>query len=100
MLSTATKAAAKVTKELAEHDIVSEVRDAKHRLEDSARYTVEDISARAADAGRKLRGRIDATTDNVTHYADEVQQKIKDNPVPSALIALGAGFLLGLLAKR
>ncbi len=32
MLSTATKAAAKVTKELAEHDIVSEVRDAKHRL--------------------------------------------------------------------
>jgi ElaB/YqjD/DUF883 family membrane-anchored ribosome-binding protein len=97
MLSSATKAAANVTKSLAENDLRNATRDA----EGHGRDVLHNVSDYALDAGQKVRGFVDKTVDQTRHASDRVTTEIKSNPIRSSAIALGAGFILGaLLARR
>ena len=107
MLSSATKAAANVTKSLAEHDIRSSARDAAnnardaaHDLNDRGHDILGDVSGYANEAGQKVRGLFDRTLDNSKSATHRIETEIKTNPVRSSAIALGAGFILGALLTR
>jgi|GEM_PF-782426 len=107
MLSSATKAAANVTKSLAENDIRSSareasnnVRDAAHDMRDHGRDVLNDVSGYANEAGQKVRGLFDRTLDGGKTATHRIESEIKTNPVRSSAIALGAGFILGALLTR
>jgi ElaB/YqjD/DUF883 family membrane-anchored ribosome-binding protein len=107
MLSSATKAAANVTKGLAENDIRSSareasnnVRDAAHDMRDHGRDVLNDVSGYANEAGQKVRGLFDRTLDGSKTATHRIETEIKTNPVRSSAIALGAGFILGALMTR
>lgn len=97
MLSSATKAAANTTKDLAENDI----RDAVRRSEGNVSDVAHSVNDYANEAGQKVRGFLDQTIDETSRVTQKLQDEIKTNPVRSSAIALGAGFILGtLLARR
>lgn len=96
MLSSATKAAANVTKGLAENDIRNAGRDA----EAEGRDILHNVSDYANEAGQKVRGFFDKTLDTTSTVTHKVEAEIKSNPIRSSAIALGAGFILGALLTR
>ncbi|ESQ77728.1 DUF883 C-terminal domain-containing protein [Asticcacaulis sp. AC402] len=97
MLSSATKAAANVTKSLAENDLRNAVRDAKGNGQDG----LQNVSDYALDAGQKVRSFVDKAVDRTRDASDKLTTEIKSEPIRSSAIALGAGFVLGaLLARR
>jgi ElaB/YqjD/DUF883 family membrane-anchored ribosome-binding protein len=107
MLSSATKAAANVTKSLAEHDMRSAARDASksardaaYDLKDRGNDVLHDVSDYANEAGQKVRGFFDRTVDGSKTATHKIETEIKTNPVRSSAIALGAGFILGALLTR
>jgi ElaB/YqjD/DUF883 family membrane-anchored ribosome-binding protein len=98
MLSSATKAAANVTKNLAENDIRNAADDAAGN---NGRDVLHNVSDYAMEAGQKMRGFVDKTLDQSRGVQEKVTTEIKANPIRSSAIALGAGFLIGaLLARR
>lgn len=60
----------------------------------------QNYENKARKTGAQLRQVIDSATGEVSHVADEVQARIKGEPVKSTLIALAAGVVLGLLFRR
>ncbi len=96
MLSSATKAAAGVTKILAENDVRNAVRD----VEAEGRSVIDDVSDYANEAGQKVRGVVDRTFDHTQRVTGDIEAEIKSNPIRSSIIALGAGFILGALLTR
>jgi len=96
MLSAATKAAANVTKSLAENDIRSAARDTAR----DGREALHSVSDYANEAGQKVRGLFDKTWDSTNRVTHNVEAEIKSNPVRSSIMALGAGFILGALLTR
>lgn len=100
MLSPATKAAAGVTKILAEHDVRSEADRTVDNVEKTARHVADDLSARASEAGAKLRTLFDDAQGQINKAGGRLNQEVHDNPVRTGLLALGAGVLIGMLIKR
>ncbi len=104
MLSTATKAAANVTKTLAEHDVRSTLRDTARDIADTVegrgRAAANTVSDYAHEASAKARGLFDRTVENGRSVTGKVENEIKANPIRASAIALGAGFLLGALLTR
>lgn len=96
MLSTATKAAAGVTKVLAEND----VRRTARQIEDEGRDVLDNVADYASEAGQKVRGVVDRTLDRTQRVTHDLEAEIKANPIRSSVIALGAGFILGALLTR
>lgn len=96
MLSSATKAAANVTKASAENDLRNAAQDAASESKE-ALNTVSDY---ASEAGQKVRGLLDKTVDQTSRLSQNVEAEIKSNPIRSSAIALGAGFILGALLTR
>ena len=62
--------------------------------------TKSDLRSAANEAGHKVRHFIDDASDRITHASETVTTQIRSNPVQSSMIALGVGFLVGLLARR
>lgn len=99
------------TKEVAsnlKNDIKEMKRDAKgtvisakqdmEKSMDSDGY--EPVTRFANDAGRTVRGYLETANDYVSDTTDKVNHEIQNNPLRSALIALGAGFIIGSLLRR
>lgn len=96
MLSSATKESAKITKELAQHDLKNAAYDAN----DKASQAVESLSEYAHKAGRNVRHYLDNAGDELSQMGEKVSSEIRNHPVRSSLIALAAGFVLGAIARR
>lgn len=60
----------------------------------------DDLHNAANQAGRKVRGMIDAAGDEVSYVSDKVTSEFQTNPIRSGLIALGVGVVLGALLRR
>ena len=60
----------------------------------------EDVHNAANHVGRRVRGFFDSASDEMHHMTDSVSQQVRSNPVQSTMIALGAGFVLGILFRR
>ncbi|ESQ81276.1 hypothetical protein [Asticcacaulis sp. YBE204] len=100
MLSPATKAAAGVTKVLAEHDVRSDADRALNKAEDGAHKVIDDLTHRASEAGAKVRTFFDDAQGHLNTAGGRLNKEVHDNPVRTGLLALGAGVLLGMLIKR
>ena len=96
MLSSATKAAANVTKASAENDLRNTAQDAANEGKDA----LNSVSDYASEAGQKVRSVVDRTLDQTSKLSQNVEAEIKSNPIRSSAIALGAGFILGMLLTR
>lgn len=96
MLSSATKAAASVTKASAENDLRNIAQDAVNEGKDA----LNSVSDYASEAGQKVRSVVDRTLDQTSKLSQNVEAEIKSNPIRSSAIALGAGFILGVLLTR
>lgn len=96
MLSSATKAAANVTKASAENDL----RNAAQDTADEGKEALNSVSDYANEAGQKVRSVVDRTLDQTSKLSQNVEAEIKSNPIRSSAIALGAGFILGALLTR
>jgi ElaB/YqjD/DUF883 family membrane-anchored ribosome-binding protein len=73
--------------------ITRTVRKAAHRVADAG----EDFVGEAAHLGREAR---DAAADAAEVSLSAVEREIKRNPVGAVLVALGVGFLVGIIGHR
>lgn len=96
MLSSKAKAAADKVTSLNEEDVESISDMIRHEVE----HATHVLSERAKEAEAKLRGFADHASDDVKRYTGQAKHKIEENPIPSTLIALGVGFVLGALLIR
>lgn len=60
----------------------------------------DELHNAANQAGRKVRGMIDAAEDEVSYVSDKVASEFQTHPLRSGVIALGVGVLLGALLRR
>ncbi|HEU5046692.1 MAG TPA: hypothetical protein VFT64_02505 [Rickettsiales bacterium] len=89
MLSAATKENANEVKSDVRKTVNSAKRDAEN-----------DLEAFAHNTGRKARHYFESASEHLADTAHLVEDEIRDNPMRSTLLALGAGFLLGALFRR
>jgi ElaB/YqjD/DUF883 family membrane-anchored ribosome-binding protein len=66
-----------------------------------------DLSSAAHHMGEQFREFVDSASDGLSHAKDSVveakesvEEQISNNPWPAAVIALGAGMILGALLRR
>lgn len=76
------------------------VEQAGHEARQSTRMVGEDLNEWAHDAGQKARGMIDDAGERISSLTQTTEDYIRDKPVQSALMALGVGFIAGLLSRR
>ena len=83
---------------------LKDVKNAAGNIRDEAVDTAYDIQndlrGTANQVGRKLRGFFNTASDEVSHVSETVTKQVRNNPLQSSLIALGAGFVLGSLFRR
>lgn len=61
------------------------------------RRTVEETADYYMRAGRK---QADAAVDSAREYGEALESQISRNPFSAVLVALGLGFLVGLMSRR
>jgi len=92
MLSAATKENA--------NEVKSDVRKTVNSAKRDAENVSDDLESFAHNTGRKARRYFESASEHLADTAHIVEDEIKDNPLRSTLLALGAGFLLGALFRR
>lgn len=95
----ATSSAVASTKDAVER-AADHVEEGLHRATDKAAGAAHRASDKAADLGERGRKAYDQTTDQVDVWLDEARSYVREKPVQSIAIALGAGWLLGRILRR
>ncbi len=80
--------------------VKEDVRDAAETVSGAAGSIREDIEVMARHAGSHVRDVVDNIEHHVSETTDTVMSSIKERPMQSSLIALGVGFVMGLLLRR
>ncbi len=63
--------------------------------------TIADmVKSGAGDYVRQGREQAEAAVDSAYAYGEALEEKITKNPLAAVLVALGLGFLVGLLSRR
>lgn len=60
-------------------------------------HATDIVTDRARKAEQRLRQFTDHAGDDLGHIRDRATRTINDHPVPSTMVALGVGFILGAL---
>lgn len=94
MLSSATKENAARLRNDVKLTASSLKEDAKEALD------MQAASEFAHEAGRKARDYLGTANDQFSELTEKVNEEIHTNPMRSALIALGVGFVIGALLRR
>ncbi len=81
-------------------DSVHPLKNSSQNYQDAAEQAKSDLKSAAKGAGRKVRDMIDTASDEITHAKETVTTQIRTNPVQSSMVALGVGFVLGVLFRR
>ncbi len=92
-LSPKAKAAADKIKNFDEDDLRSLAETIKHEVQ----HASDIVADRAKKAEARIRQFTDHAGDDLTNLRDRTTRTINDHPVPSSLVALGVGFVLGVL---
>lgn len=100
ILSKKTTTLAKSTAKSARHDANKQAHDLRAAAYNVADIAREDLVDFANVAGKKVRGLIENYSEEVANTTETVATHVRNKPLQSALIALGAGFIIGLLARR
>jgi ElaB/YqjD/DUF883 family membrane-anchored ribosome-binding protein len=78
-------------------DELSQLRDDFNKIADTLEHTVKNGGSEAA---RYARDTVDDIKHDATKTAKSVTKTIESQPLNSAVIALGAGVVLGLMLRR
>lgn len=85
-------------------DRIADVKLAANKAKNETRATAanirDELEHAAHHAGSSIREFLHNTGDEVSQVSEAVTTKIREKPVQSTLVALGAGFLLGALFRR
>lgn len=76
------------------------VRHARKSVQAAIDDTKEELEDIARNAGQHVRRLIDNAEENISEATGAVAERIRGNPVQSSLIALGIGFVAGMLFRR
>lgn len=95
----ATSSAVASTKEAVER-AADHVEESLHRATDKVAAGANRASEKLSDAGERSRAAYDATMDHADAWLGQVRDYVREKPVQSVAIALGAGWLLGRLLRR
>ncbi|BFI97459.1 MAG: hypothetical protein RSP_29690 [Rhodanobacter sp.] len=71
-----------------------------HRATDKAAAGAHQAGDKLADASERGRAAYDATMDRADEWLGQMRSYVREKPVQSLAIALGAGWLLGRLLRR
>lgn len=71
-----------------------------HRATDKVAAGAHQANDKLADASERGRAAYDATMDRADEWLAQVRDYVREKPVQSVAIALGAGWLLGRLLRR
>jgi len=93
MLSPKAKAAADKIKSFNEDDVHSISEMIKHEVQ----HATELLSERAKKAEARIRQFTEDPVEDLNNAGKRAAQTINDHPVPSSLIALGVGLVLGVI---
>lgn len=100
ILSKRSEVLAKTAAKSAQADVKNKAHDLRAAAGNVAEIAKDDLIDFANVAGTKVRGLIENYSEEVANTTENVAEQIRTKPLQSALIALGAGFLIGLLARR
>lgn len=92
-LSPKAQAAADKIKNFDENDMRSLAETIKHEVQ----HASDAVAERAKKAEARIRQFTDHAGDDISRLRDQTTRTINDHPVPSSLVALGVGFVLGVL---
>lgn len=76
------------------------VEEGLHRATDKAADAANRATDKAAEIGERGREVYDETADRVDAWLDSARGYVREKPVQSLAIALGAGWLLGRILRR
>lgn len=74
--------------------------DVKRKAQQAASQGKDGVLEIANEAGQKVREIFNHYSDDLEHTKEVIEDNIRNKPLQSSLIALGAGVLLGLLIRR
>lgn len=95
----ATSSVVASTKETVDH-AADQVEEGLHRATDKAAdaaHKASDKAARVSERGREV---YDETMDRADAWLEQARDYVREKPVQSVAIALGAGWLLGRILRR
>lgn len=86
------------------HEAVSSaeqtVRSATERVARAAHEAIDTLSGLGSRTEGRLRETGRRASETTREYADQVSHYVSDRPLASLAIALGVGFLMGVLSRR
>jgi ElaB/YqjD/DUF883 family membrane-anchored ribosome-binding protein len=74
--------------------------EAGHEIKDDAEALRRDISSLASTVSNLASDKLGDVQKTAEHKLSSVEASIRQNPTQSALIAVGVGFLFGLILTR
>jgi ElaB/YqjD/DUF883 family membrane-anchored ribosome-binding protein len=95
----ATSSAVASTKETVER-AAEHVEEGLHRATDKAAGAAHKASDKAAQVSERGREVYDETVDRADAWLEQARDYVREKPVQSVAIALGAGWLLGRILRR
>ena len=76
------------------------VEDGLHRATDKTADAAHRVSDKAAEVSERSREAYDETMDRADAWLETARDYVREKPVQSVAIALGAGWLLGRILRR
>jgi ElaB/YqjD/DUF883 family membrane-anchored ribosome-binding protein len=76
------------------------VEEGLHRATDKAAGAAHKASDKAAQVSERGRQEKDETVDRADAWLEQARDYVREKPVQSVAIALGAGWLLGRILRR
>lgn len=76
------------------------VEEGLHRATDKAAHAATRATEKAADVSERSREAYDEAMDRADVWLDKAREYVREKPVQSVAIALGAGWLLGRILRR
>lgn len=95
----ATSSAVNTTKDTVDR-AADRVEGGLHHATDRAADTAHRASEKAADIGERGREVYNETKDRADVWMEQAREYVREEPVKSVAIALGAGWLLGRILRR
>jgi ElaB/YqjD/DUF883 family membrane-anchored ribosome-binding protein len=77
-----------------------QVEEGLHRATDKAAHAATRATEKAADVSERSREAYDEAMDRADVWLDKAREYVREKPVQSVAIALGAGWLLGRILRR
>lgn len=95
----ATTSAVNTTKETVDR-AAERVEEGLHHATDKVADTAHRASEKAADIGERSREVYDETMDRADDWMVQAREYVREKPLQSVVIALGAGWLIGRILRR